>query len=140
MIYTDDLQLSEYCFDERRKSLFVTLTSRAYLDYTLNLIESVRRLGLSDYLLVFVLDIDGYNALLSKASETGVHVIYYPNRYNLNGMQLYQQDRWHLVSFCKIEIVFLLFEEQRQDCGRVQTSSLDFCQVSSFPMADVATS
>ena len=108
MIYTDDLQLSEYCFDERRKSLFVTLTSHAYLDYTLNLIESVRRLGLSDYLLVFVLDIDGYNALLSKASETGVHVIYYPNRYNLTGMQLFQQDRWHLVSFCKIEIVYRL--------------------------------
>ena len=108
MIFTENLDLSKYCFDEQRRGLFITLTSFGYLDYTLNLIESVRRLGLSNYLLVFVLDVEGYNALLSKAGGTGVRVIYYPNRHNLSQIQRYLLDQWHFISSYKIEIVHRL--------------------------------
>ena len=75
MIYTHSLDLSEYCYGEQRKGLFVSITSLGYLDYTLNLIKSVERLGFSRYLVVFALDAEGYNALLKEASGAGVGVV-----------------------------------------------------------------
>lgn len=108
MIYTDNLDLSEYCYGEQRASLFVTVTSLGYLDYTLNLIESVKRLELSHHLVVFALDADGYNALLAKTAGAGVGVVYYPTRFAFREMQLFQQRQFHLITCYKIEVVHRL--------------------------------
>lgn len=108
VIYTKNLDLSRYCFGEQGKSLFVTFTSLGYLDYTLNLIESVKRLGFSQSLVVFALDAEGYKALLAKAGGAGVGVVYYRNRHDFREMQLFEGQQWHRVTSYKIEIVHRL--------------------------------
>jgi hypothetical protein len=108
VIYTDSLDLSQYCYDEQRRSLFITIANLGYVDYALNFIESLKRLGLERYLVVFALDAEAYDALREKTAGTGVGVVRDPNSDDIRELLQFRQGRWHRLTLYKIEVVHRL--------------------------------
>jgi hypothetical protein len=123
-IHTDTLEAPEkdvlaYCFipgttDTHQTMLslwkkmfsvaFITLTNTGYINYTLNCLESLRRIGSEVQLQSYCVGSEGcakmkQNGYLCEEIDTN-------NRDQLSDMQTYKNTNWAGITFCKMPIIY----------------------------------
>jgi hypothetical protein len=91
--------------------IFITLTNSGYIDYTLNCIESLKRLGLNDLLHCYCIGTEGHNRLLS----CNVKSILINDEEN-SAFQLFNQGRYSNVVYYKFKIISENLDKYKYVC------------------------
>tara|TARA_B100001093_G_scaffold486732_1_gene522329 strand:- start:84 stop:842 length:759 start_codon:yes stop_codon:yes gene_type:complete len=81
----------------------ITLTNKGYLEYTQNLIESLKKLNISNKLEIYCIDQVSFNFLKNKYNENMVY--YVQNNYNISDIQLFRDGNWNKVVYYKFQII-----------------------------------
>ena len=81
----------------------ITLTNKGYLEYTQNLIESLKKLNISNKLEIYCIDQVSFNFLKNKYTENKVY--YVQNNYNISDIQLFRDGNWNKVVYYKFQII-----------------------------------
>ena len=79
---------------------FITLTNSGYIDFTLNCIESLKKIGCTTELTSYCIGKDGYNILKSK----GHKAILIDEEEN-NNFQIFRTGNWSNIVYHKFEII-----------------------------------
>lgn len=82
------------------KTAFITLTNNGYLDYTLNCIGSLKKIGFKQNLVCYAIGKKAYDALLKKGVECELI-----NDETNTGFQLFREGNWANVTYYKFEII-----------------------------------
>ena len=80
---------------------FITLTNTGYVDYTLNCLESLRRINTKINLECYCVGIEGYNKLKNK----GFNCNLIDDEKN-SKFQIYQGKNWSNITYYKFEIIY----------------------------------
>jgi hypothetical protein len=80
---------------------FITLTNTGYLDYTLNCLESLKRINVNKELKVYCIGKSGYEKLKKKGFSC--HLI---NDEENNNFQSFRTGNWSNITYYKFEIIY----------------------------------
>ena len=80
---------------------FITLTNTGYLDYTLNCLESLKRINVNKELNVYCIGKSGYEKLKKKGFSC--HLI---NDEKNNNFQSFRTGNWSNITYYKFEIIY----------------------------------
>jgi len=84
---------------------FITLTTTGYADYTLNCVESLRRINAEPTLQVYCI---GSKGAMRIAQKDGRHsrTMQMNAPDTLSGMQTFKNENWANITFCKFPIIY----------------------------------
>jgi hypothetical protein len=84
---------------------FITLTTTGYADYTLNCVESLRRINAEPTLQVYCI---GSKGTMRIAQKDGRHsrTMQMNAPDTLSGMQTFKNENWANITFCKFPIIY----------------------------------
>jgi hypothetical protein len=81
---------------------FITLTNTGYIDYTLNCLKSLEKIGFNkEKLICYCIGQEGYNILLNKGYKT----ILFDNEINSN-FYTYKNTNWETITSKKFNIIY----------------------------------
>jgi hypothetical protein len=80
---------------------FITLTNTGYIDYTLNCLESLKRINSKIDLDCYCIGIDGYNKLKNKGILCNLI-----NDEQFSKFETYQNGNWSNITYYKFEIIY----------------------------------
>jgi hypothetical protein len=80
---------------------FITLTNGGYIDYTLNCLESLKRINTKINLKCYCIGNDGFNTLISK----GIDCILINDDTHSN-FQIFRTGNWSNITYYKFEIIY----------------------------------
>jgi len=87
--------------DEYNNISFITLTNTGYIDYTLNCLESLRRINTKINLECYCIGIEGYNKLKNKNIKCNL----IDDEINSN-FQTFRVKNWSNITYYKFEIIY----------------------------------
>lgn len=91
--------------------IFITLTNSGYIDYTLNCIESLKKLGVNDLLNCYCIGTEGHNRLLSY----NVKSILINDEEN-SAFQSFKSEKWSNVTSYKFKIISENLDKYKYVC------------------------
>jgi hypothetical protein len=80
---------------------FITLTNTEYIDYTLNCLESLKRINAKINLECYCIGIDGYNKLKNKGILCNLI-----NDEQFSKLETHQVENWSNITYYKFEIIY----------------------------------
>jgi hypothetical protein len=95
--------LKVYLLNYLMKTKLITLTNNGYKEYTQNLIESLRKLNISNLLNIYCIDPESYNFF--KNNYKNNYVTYVENQFNISDIQLFRDGNWNKVVYYKFQII-----------------------------------
>jgi len=119
-------KMTAFC-EKMNEMSFVTLTNSGYIKYTLNCLESLKRIGVSSKLLhSYVIGKDGYNFL----KQNGYTCSLIDNENNSN-FQSFRKGNWGDITFNKFTIIYENLLKYKYVCftdGDIVFENKDFLQ------------
>ena len=80
---------------------FITLTNTGYIDYTLNCLKSLEKIGFDKSLHCYCIGVEGYKKLIEKGYKTSLI-----DEEEHSNMQTFRNGNWSNITFNKFKIIY----------------------------------